>query len=153
MEQRVSLREVKHNLTRCMRVAGERIVITRCRRPVAVLLPAPPGALPECDARKRAWNACSVRAAILEDKPRRGVGRCSLPGIPYGQVVVVVEFPFGAEEAYHGLESEAALLLTRYRNSTRRDRRMFWERRLPPSSCAKGEFKGGVTLVDPCREE
>lgn len=43
MEQRVSLREVHQNLTRYVKAAeaGERIVITRRGRPVALLSPLP----------------------------------------------------------------------------------------------------------------
>jgi prevent-host-death family protein len=43
MEQRVSLREVNQHLTRYVKAAeaGERIVITRRGKPVAVLSPAP----------------------------------------------------------------------------------------------------------------
>lgn len=43
MEQRVSLREVNQNLTRYVKAAeaGERIVITRRGKPVAVLSPVP----------------------------------------------------------------------------------------------------------------
>jgi len=43
MEQRVSLREVNQNLTRYIKAAesGERIVITRRGKPVALLSPVP----------------------------------------------------------------------------------------------------------------
>ena len=43
MEQRVSLREVNQNLTRYVKAAeaGERIVITRRGKPVALLSPVP----------------------------------------------------------------------------------------------------------------
>jgi prevent-host-death family protein len=43
MEQRVSLREINQNLPRYVKAAeaGERIVITRRGRPVAVLAPLP----------------------------------------------------------------------------------------------------------------
>jgi prevent-host-death family protein len=43
MEQRVSLREVNQHLTRYVKAAedGERIVITRCGKPVALLSPLP----------------------------------------------------------------------------------------------------------------
>jgi len=44
MEQRVSLREVNQRLTRYVKAAeaGDRIVITRRGKPVAVLSPLPP---------------------------------------------------------------------------------------------------------------
>jgi len=56
MEQRVSLREINQRLTRYVKAAeaGERIVITRRGRPVALLSPVPPQDQPLDAAREAA---------------------------------------------------------------------------------------------------
>jgi prevent-host-death family protein len=71
MEQRVSLREINQNLTRFVRAAeaGERIVITRRGKPVALLLPVPRQEKPLDAAQEEALARILGQAHHLGGRP------------------------------------------------------------------------------------